>query len=106
MLVIFQRSRTINPRDFEVRVDELHHYALKINNRFGEPLRVGIVWQTNQGPRETSSFTEKLQSLIETRYWFMSGICAGVRDDVKLGDVIIADKGCFSRREDGRTVAT
>ena len=101
MLVVFQWNREVNARDFEARVGDLRYYSMTVNNILDESLRVGIAWQSSQGPSETSAFTQKLQGLIKTRYWCMSGICAGVRGDVKLGDVIIADKMCL--REGRRT---
>ena len=101
MLVVFQRNREVNARNFENRVGDLWYYSMTVNNKFDESLRVGIAWQSSQGPSETSAFTQKLQGLIKTRYWCMSGICAGVRGDVKLGDVILADKSvCEGGKKD------
>ena len=92
VLIIFQRDRQVSTRQFERQLGDVKYYAVKVTNRAKALLDVGIIWQAHQGPTATSQFTEKLRSLITTRYWFMSGICAGVRADVKLGDVVVADK--------------
>ncbi|MEO6889176.1 MAG: hypothetical protein ABI456_07985 [Ktedonobacteraceae bacterium] len=74
---------------------KLDYYHTTISNSKGERLTLQVSWLPGNGPVETSLH---LKPLFETfRPWFsaMTGICAGDKERVKLGDVIVAERAYF-----------
>jgi nucleoside phosphorylase/uncharacterized tellurite resistance protein B-like protein len=57
----------------------------------GRTLTVRATWATHMGSETTQATAAKLILAQPARCIAMSGICAGRRDDVQLGDVIFAD---------------
>lgn len=66
------------------------YFPHQLKDRAGVQLTMAITWQMETGPTETSSYTSSLQRMVKARYWFMSGICAGLEKKTQLGDVIVA----------------
>jgi hypothetical protein len=64
--------------------------AVQSNVQGDPPLKVGVGWQPEQGPSATYNYIGSIKHVLTTRMWLMSGICAGVEQDVGMGDVIVA----------------
>ena len=58
----------------------------------GKPLTIRATWAEHMGREKVQALASKLISDQPTRCIAMSGICAGRREDVALGDVIFADR--------------
>lgn len=56
------------------------------------PLSIVTSWATHLGREQTSAVVSLLNGHFGPKCLAMSGICAGRRDDVSLGDVIFADR--------------
>jgi nucleoside phosphorylase len=84
-----------------------YDYAV-ITNRIGEKLSVVVIWLADNGPMETGLQAQKLFEEFKPRFAAMTGICAGDREKVKLGDIIVAsraylyDVGKIVEGKDGR----
>ncbi|MBV9258495.1 MAG: hypothetical protein JO215_10795 [Ktedonobacteraceae bacterium] len=68
-----------------------YDYAI-ITNRLGEQLGVLVTWLADNGPMETGLQLHPLLKEFKPRFAAMSGICAGDREKVKLGDIIVASR--------------
>lgn len=68
-----------------------YSYAV-ITNRVGEQLSVLVTWQADNGPMETGLQAQQLFEEFQPRFAAMTGICAGDREKVKLGDIIVASR--------------
>jgi len=58
----------------------------------GAPLRIRATWATHMGREQAQAVASMLIQAQPARCLAMSGICAGRRDKVALGDVIFADR--------------
>src|SRR6185312_4812539 len=61
-----------------------------IQNRRGEPLTIFVTWLSGMGPIYTGLQLAPLLHEIRPRFVTMTGVCAGDRRKVKLGDLIVA----------------
>ncbi len=61
-----------------------------INNSEGEQLTVLIIWMPFTGPIETVNSVRSLVEEFHPRFVAMSGICAGDKEKVALGDLVAA----------------
>jgi len=66
-----------------------YQYATIKNNK-GEPLTVLITWMPFTGPIETVNSVRSLLEEFRPRFVAMTGICAGYREKVALGDLVAA----------------
>jgi nucleoside phosphorylase len=66
-----------------------------ITNTLGEQLSVIVTWLVGTGPVETSLQLQSLLTECKPRFAAMTGICAGDREKVKLGDIIVAERAFF-----------
>lgn len=72
------------------------------------PLSILTTWATHMGREHTSAVVNLLMAHFDPKALTMSGICAGRRDEVSLGDVIFADSlwsydaGKQAKDEDGQ----
>ncbi|MCL0013474.1 hypothetical protein MKU80_020920, partial [Providencia rettgeri] len=57
----------------------------------GETKKLLTVSSTRMGVAASSILTTKICLKFKPKYIFMSGICAGIKDKVGIGDIIIAD---------------
>jgi nucleoside phosphorylase len=79
-----------------------------IYNTRGEPLTLLLSWQPGYGPEETILHLGPILEEFKPRFAIMTGICAGDKRKVKLGDIILAeraftyDNGKFEHGIDGR----
>jgi nucleoside phosphorylase len=78
-------------RKSNANLNREYDYAV-ITNRIGEPLRVLVTWLPGTGPLETSLQLHPLLKEFKPRFAAMTGICAGDRNKVKLGDIIVAER--------------
>jgi nucleoside phosphorylase len=67
-----------------------YHHAT-IQNKLGEPLTIHISWQPRPGPVEAGLHIKPVLEEFKPSFAAMTGICAGDRRKVKLGDLIIAE---------------
>ncbi|AUX28369.1 uncharacterized protein SOCE836_004390 [Sorangium cellulosum] len=58
----------------------------------GRPLRIRATWASHMGREQAQAVASLLIQAVPTRCLAMSGICAGRRGKVSLGDVIFADR--------------
>lgn len=74
-----------------------------IQNNKGEPLTLYVTWPPNNGPEETSlHFKDTLRELTP-RFTAMTGICAGDKTQVALGDIVVAERAF--RADTGKIVS-
>lgn len=86
------------------------YYFTTIKNKQGEELRLMLSWLARYGPTETAIQLQSLLAEFRPRFVGMTGICAGDRRKVSIGDLIIAerafmsDSGKFVLDKDGQQV--
>src|SRR5579885_2089069 len=91
---------TRNQRDYR--------YAT-IDNNQGEPLNILISWPPSYGPTEISLHLSSVLDEFKPCFAAMTGICAGDKNKVKLGDIVVAerafsyDSGKIVQGQDGLT---
>jgi len=66
-----------------------YRYA-KIQNEQGEPLSVRVSWQLKSGPVEAGLHIRPVLEEYTPYFVAMTGICAGDKRKVKLGDLVVA----------------
>ncbi len=74
---------TRNQRDYR--------YAT-IDNNQGEPLNILISWPPSYGPTEMGIHLSSVLDEFKPRFAAMTGICAGDKNKVKLGDIVVAER--------------
>lgn len=79
------------------------YYCATIKNQRAEPLHVLVSWPSQHGPVQTAIDLVRLLDEFRPRFAAMSGICAGDRREVRLGDVIVAS--CAYLYEEGKIVS-
>ena len=81
-----------------------------IQNNQGEPLALHVSWLPHVGPPETILHLSHILEEYHPRFVAMTGICAGDRLRVSLGDLVLADRlytydsGKFVTDEQGHAV--
>ncbi len=84
--------------------------AATIRNKSGEPLALHISWLPRYGPTEMTLHLARVLEECQPRIAIMTGICAGDVEQVRLGDLVVAertftsDSGKFTLDEHGRQV--
>jgi nucleoside phosphorylase len=83
----------------EQKTDDLiqrNYFWCKIQGASGKDLKIYLTWLPKFGPVEMVSHGEKvLDKHPDFRFLLMTGICAGDRDKVHLGDLVIA-RGAYA----------
>src|SRR6476659_10210213 len=79
----------------------LYHRA--IPNGRGAALTIAAAWSGEMGDRTAAMRTQQLVDELDPACLAMCGICAGDREKVALGDVIVADQ--LYRYNEGKVVA-
>lgn len=96
---------------FEERLSRRYHYDYRsatITNRKQEPLALHVSWLPCYGPQEMVLHLTRVIEEYRPRMVCMTGICAGDRTRVSLGDLVVAertftyDQGAFIIDEQGR----
>lgn len=67
------------------------YYYTTIRNVRGEPLTIHVSWQSKPGPVEAGLHIKPVLAEFQPYFATMTGICAGDRSKVKLGDLIVAE---------------
>ena len=91
---------------FESAFSQMSRYAYRyatIRNTRNEPLSVLVTWPADRGPVQTGLDLSLILQEFRPRFAAMTGICAGDRKKVKLGDLIIAE--CAYLYEEGKVIA-
>ncbi|HEY1353474.1 MAG TPA: TIR domain-containing protein [Ktedonobacteraceae bacterium] len=90
-------ARKLGASEFRPAFSSAHlqYYHATINNDRGEPLSLQVSWQTNYGPLEAGLHIERTLNEFKPRFAGMTGLCAGDRDKVALGDIVVAEKAFF-----------
>jgi nucleoside phosphorylase len=70
--------------------------SITIENRLGETLSVYITCLPSYGPQETGLHLKPMLTELQPRFAAMTGICAGDREKVVLGDIIVAEHAFLS----------
>src|SRR5712692_3816364 len=70
--------------------NRLEYRHATILNRRGESLAIFVTWLSEMGPIRTALDIKPLFQEIRPRFMAMTGVCAGDRNQVKLGDLIVA----------------
>jgi nucleoside phosphorylase len=63
-----------------------------ITNKGGEPLTVLLSWPPDYGPLEAALFIRPVLEEFRSRFAAMTGICAGDKRKVRLGDIVVAER--------------
>ena len=93
-----------DPEGFPYSVFTMDRADESVDRRSGfARLRVAAAWSGKMGELSAASRAKTLIAHLNPRCLAMSGICAGNKDDVSLGDVIIADR--VYKYDDGKLVA-
>jgi len=77
------------------------YFTNKLDNGSGGILTLGAAQANDMGVTATAEVSGRLSTLLNPKYLAMSGICAGLRSDSNLGDVIVTN--IFSTMRKGRT---
>src|SRR6266487_392879 len=96
-------------RAFRV-LNQLEYRHTTIQNQRGECLTIFVTWLSRMGPQRAALDLAPLWHEIHPRFVAMTGVCAGDRRKVKLGDLIVAtdayhpEEGKITRGPDGQPV--
>src|SRR5947209_8623943 len=85
------------------RRDRYEYRHTTIQNAQREPLTVLVTWPSDRGPVQTGLDLKPFLDEFRPRFAAMTGICAGDRKKVKLGDLIVAE--CAYLYEEGKIIA-
>ncbi len=91
-------------------LNHLEYRHATIQNRRSESLTVFVTWLSHMGPQRAALDLAPLLHEIHPRFVAMTGVCAGDRRKVKLGDLIVAtdayhpEEGKITRGADGQPV--
>ena len=99
------------PALFEPKISLLHGYDYRfttIQNIKGELLNLHVSWLPRYGPLQMAVHLSQVLEEYQPRFAAMTGICAGDKNHVALGDLVVAertfiyDSGKFVLSEDGQ----
>src|SRR5947209_1468629 len=88
-------------------MDRYAYQHTTLQNKQGEPLTVLVTWLSDIGPSQTGLDLKPFLHEFHPRFMAMTGICAGYRQEVKLGDLVVAqyayhyEEGKIIREPDG-----
>lgn len=91
-------------------LNRLEYRHAMIQNQHGEFLTIFVTWLSDTGPIRTALDIKPLLQKINPRFVAMTGVCAGDRRKVKLGDLIVAayayhpEEGKILTGSDGQSV--
>jgi tetratricopeptide (TPR) repeat protein/nucleoside phosphorylase len=84
------------------RRDRYEYRHATIQNSRGESLTILVTWPSERGPVQTGMDFKPFLDEFHPRFAAMTGICAGDRTKVKLGDLIVAE--CAYLYEEGKVI--
>jgi nucleoside phosphorylase len=109
MRVLTQQCNVQFEQGYSIRNKYGYRYA-PIQNDRGEPLTIHVSWPPNYGPVEAGLHLRSVLEECSPRFAAMTGICAGDKEAVHLGDIVVAeraftyDNGKFTIDSHGRQV--
>ncbi|HLG64607.1 MAG TPA: hypothetical protein VKY19_21895 [Ktedonosporobacter sp.] len=77
--------------DQSTRNQRDYRYAT-IKNKQGEALSILVTWPPSYGPIEMGIHLASVLEEFKPRFVAMTGICAGDKNKVKLGDIVVAER--------------
>ncbi|HZO71775.1 MAG TPA: hypothetical protein VFB60_06195 [Ktedonobacteraceae bacterium] len=80
--------------EFSTRNQRAYRCATIDNNK-GEPLSILVTWPPSYGSTEISLHLSSVLEEFKPRFVAMTGICAGDKNKVKLGDLVVAERAFF-----------
>jgi nucleoside phosphorylase len=89
--VLTEQSNAQFERGYSKRKRFGYRYATIQNDR-GEPLTIHVSWLSSYGPLEAGLHLTAVLEECKPRFAAMTGICAGDKDAVHLGDIVIAER--------------
>src|SRR5260370_6123667 len=87
-----------------------HYRFATLKNNKDEPLNLHISWLPRYGPQQMTLHLSHVLEECQPRIAIMTGICAGDKQRVQLGDLVVAertftyDNGKLMHDDDGRRV--
>jgi nucleoside phosphorylase len=66
-------------------------FSATIQNNVGEPLTIFITWAPEMGGQDIGTELGRILNAFSIRFVAMTGICAGNKRYVKLGDLVVVD---------------
>ena len=90
-------------------MDRYAYQHTTVQNKQGEPLTVLVTWLSGSGPSQTGLDLKPFLHEFRPRFVAMTGICAGDKSKVKLGDLVVAEyayhyeEGKIIRELDGQS---
>ena len=110
VIKVFSRQCKVRfEQAFSRRTNREYRHAIIRNNK-GESLSIHVSWPLKFGPLEAGLQLKPVLEEFQPRFAAMTGICAGDRRKVKLGDLVVAerafayDTGKYMLDEDGQQV--
>lgn len=91
-----------------VQTDHITYHRTSITNQYGQELRIAVTCLTRMGVVPSALLLPDILNVQKPKLVIMTGICAGDRSQVQLGDLIVAervyfyDTGKFSQDSEGR----
>lgn len=76
-------------------LNQYEHRWATIQNHRGEPLTVLVSWLSASGPVRAGLDLKPLLQEFQPRFAAMTGFCAGYKDKVHLGDLVVAEYAYF-----------
>jgi nucleoside phosphorylase len=107
--IIQAHSQSVPEERFSARYGYSYRFAM-VRNHKGELLSLHVSWLPRYGPQEMTLHLSRVMEECQPRIAIMTGICAGDSQQVKLGDLVVAeriftyDNGKFTLDEHGRSV--
>lgn len=101
----FSRGQKWDPKEIEGDVNL--YYIREYENKAGKKLKVLLTSLPKMGMVPTADITHRIINQFEPYCIIMSGICGGNKGEVKIGDIVIAEKawdygsGSMKPKEDG-----
>ncbi len=85
------------------RMDRYVYHHTTIRNNHGEALTILVTWLSESGPTQTGLDLKPFLHEFRPRFVAMTGICAGYRKKVKLGDLVVVQSAYFY--EEGKIIS-
>ncbi len=87
----FSRRCAVSFTEAFSRVDQYAYRQTTIQDKYGEPLTVLVTWLADSGPVRTGLHLKPILQEFRPRFAAMTGLCAGYKGKVKLGDLVVAE---------------
>lgn len=86
----FDEIKNLSEEWNEVTLDHEKYLTTIFKNKDGNDIKVIAKCMYNMGMVESASFTTRMVNLVKPKYFVMTGIAAGIKDDdIYVGDILI-----------------